>query len=167
MTTDIEMTDFTKSNSTITSLPLSSSAISTTQLIQLSKNQPPSLVLKHCLYRSPIFIKKPALILFYTHSAIILGKEYTCTNISSMTIRINKVLYFLGQYAFTQSVFITTNKESENTLLVPYDLLQLTRWQTFTAKLCKIFTIGPILSEVGFLRELEVEGRRVLQKSFI
>ena len=166
-TNDIEMTDFTQSNSITSSLSLPSSIKSATQLILPSKDELPSLVLKHCLYRSPTFIKKPALLLFHTQSTITLGKAYPCTNIASMSIKVHKILYFLGRYAFTRSTFVTPEKEFENILLIPYAFLQLTQWQKFAAKLCTFFTISPKLFEVGFLRELEVEGKMVLQKSFI
>lgn len=166
-TNDIEMTDFTKTNPTTSSLSLPSSSRSTTQLISLSKNEPPSLVLKHCLYRSPTLTKKPALLLFHTQSPVTFEKEYRLTNIPSTTIRIHKILYFLGRYAFTQSSFITAEKEFEYTLLIPYAFLQLSRWQKFKAKICTLFTISPKLFEAGVLRELEVEGKMVLQKSFI
>jgi hypothetical protein len=164
---DIELTDFTKTNPTTSSLSLSSSSRSTAQLISLSKNEPPSLVLKHCLYRSPTLTKKPALLLFHTPLPIALEKEYQLTNIASMTIKVHKILYFLGRYAFTRSSFITTEKEFKHTLLIPYAFLQLSRWQKFKATLCTIFTISPTLFEAGFLRELEVDGKMVLQKSFI
>ena len=167
-TNDIEMTDFTTTNPTISSsLSLPSFSGSTARLISFAKTEPPSLVLKHCLYRSPTLTKKPALLLIHAPSPITLEKEYQLTNIASMTIKVHKILYFLGKYAFTRSSLITTEKEFRYTLMIPYALLQLSRWQKFKAKLCTLFTISPKLFEAGFLRELEVEGKLVLQKSFI
>lgn len=170
-TIDIELNDFSKYNITVSSLPNSAlspspTISSTSQLIQTSQSESPVLILKHCLYRSSTF-NKSAILLFHTPFPISLGKEYYCITIPSMPIKVHEILNFQGKYIFTRSTFKRQDTEFENVLIIPYNFLQLTRWQKIKAILYSWLCTSPILFEVSFLREVEENGKRVLQKSFI
>ena len=158
------MNDFTKYNTTVLSLPNSalspSPTIATTsQLIQTSQSV---LILKHCLYQSST-LNKPAILLFHTRFPICLGTEYYCVTIPSMPITVHEILRFQGRYVFTRSTFRRRDTEFENILIIPYDFLQLTRWQKIKAMLYSWFYASPTLFEISFLREVEENGERVLQ----
>ena len=165
------MNDFTKNNTTVLSLPNSALSpsltnTSTSQLLQTLQSETPVLILKHCFYQSS-GLNEPAILLFHTPFPISLGKEYYCITIPSMPIKVNKILRFQGRYVFTKSTFKREDTEFENILIIPYNFLQLTRWQKIKVILYSWFCASPTLFEVSFLREVEENGKRVLQKSFI
>jgi len=81
-----------------------------------------------------------------------------------MPIKAHEILSFQGRYIFTRSTFEQQETKFENILIIPYDFLQLTQWQKLKAHFYSLFYATPTLFEVSFLKEIEENGRRVLQK---
>jgi hypothetical protein len=159
-TIDIEMNDFTKYHT----LSLPNIAFSPTSTIASnSQNEHPPILIKHCLYRSSN-CNPPAILLFHTDSPISLGKEYQSITTPNMPIKAHEILSFQGRYIFTRSTFEQQETKFENILIIPYDFLQLTQWQKLKAHFYSLFYATPTLFEVSFLKEIEENGRRVLQK---